>query len=249
MRKSLGGVIAVIVLASGCSRGVPKAIPVPAEQMALEAPASTIPVDPNEVSFESGEDMIVAAVPETTLPQTTLPPQRVCPKRPQKGDPNVLPRYTRTTITMESQNTLVIIDADAVTRNRMLKLKSPEGNLDAYYVDGTVFLKMEGLPWVRNPKNIQLPESYLKLSDAELKDYVFVEKAEYEGAIVCHYRYRTHRKVVVKNQPGTVTLDAYFDDRWFESYTGLKIKLDRGVAVEATVVSQILEPFVVPVPG
>jgi hypothetical protein len=250
MRKAFGGIIALI-LTTSCSKGTPAAIPVPVppDQMALEVPAT---LDPNEVPIEStGDAMLVAAVPleTTTLAPTTTLPFRNCPKHPQDGDPTVLPRYTRATITMAALNTSVVIDADSVTNNKMMKIQSPDGNGDVFYVGGIVYMKMEGLPWVKNPQNMQMPEGYVNFGQVDLTEYRLLEKAEYEGEIVCHYRFRSKRKEIVKGRPGRATIDAYFDDRWFQPYIGLEMKLDSGLAVNATVVTQVLEPFDVPSPS
>jgi hypothetical protein len=248
MRKAFGSIIALILFTS-CSKDAPAAVPVPVppDQMALVAPTT---LNPNEVPFEAAaDDMVVAAPPvESTSPPTTLP-FRNCPKHPQEGDPAVLPRYTRATITMAALNTLVVIDADSVTNNKMMKIQSPEGNADVFYVGGIVYLKMEGLPWVKNPQNMQLPEGYVKFGKVELTEYRFLEKAEYEGEIVCHYRFRSKRREIVKGRPGRATINAYFDERWFQPYIDLEMKLDSGVAVNATVVTQVLEPFDVPSPN
>jgi hypothetical protein len=205
--------------------------------------------DSNEVPFESGgDDVVVAPVPVESLAPTTTLPFRNCPKHPQEGDPAVLPRYTRATISMAALNTLVVIDADSVTNNKMMKIQSPEGNADAFYVGGIVYLKMEGLPWAKNPQNLQMPEGYVKFGKVDLTEYRFLEKAEYEGKIVCHYRFRSKRKEIVKGRPGRATINAYFDDRWFQPYIELEMKLDSGLAINATVVTQVLEPFDVPSP-
>ncbi len=234
---------------ASCAKGATEAapVPVPPDQMALEAPTT---INPNEVPFETaGDEMVVFPTAETTLAPTTTPPFRNCPKHPKDGDPTVLPRYTRTTITMEALNTLVIIDSDSGTKNRMMKMQTPEGNADVFYVGGEVFVKMAGLPWVKNPQNTQAAESYTKLGKVGLTEYRFVGKAEYEGEIVCHYRFRSKRKEIIKAQTGRATIDAYFDERWFQPYVGLEMKLDSGQAVSATIVTQILEPFEVPTPS
>jgi hypothetical protein len=261
MRKVSGGFVTLLILVSACSKGQPGATPPnqpsnqPSSQLALEAPtASSAPDVQGDPLREAGGELIlgsedsdfVVGANETTPPNsvvvseppTTAPVLRHCPAKARQISKSKSPRYVR--MTVDSRELKAVIDDDSVTKHRRMSLEIDGLRGEIIHVKGEWFAKSEGGPWEKDPEGYVLPGS----TEIPLQLYSFVDLSEYEGQIMCHYRY-TMEHDPRTSAPGHSTADVYFDDRWFPTYTSIRAELKSGKVNDTTIVQQEIEPFVV----